>query len=146
VQVGEEQNLDMVRGMLASFNAHFEELKAGGPPPDLERFAPDVEFRHVDRFPTPIRYVGREHYEDWFAEVFVELTGVHWSEPELVAKGDYVVALAAIAGRPEAAGPDEPELSVELAALHEIKDGLLTKLHIYLDRSAALRAAGITEE
>jgi len=143
--LSEQRNLEMVRGMLASFNANFDALKRGGPPPDLDLFAPDIEIRHVDDFPMPMHYVGRERYVDWFAESFTEYTDVHWTEPELVANGDFVVALAKLTGRPEGAAPDEPALSVELAVLHEIHDGLLTKLHVYLDRAAALRAAGITE-
>jgi ketosteroid isomerase-like protein len=142
--LSEERNIAMVRGMLASFNANFAALKGGAPPPDLELFAPDVEFAHPDAFPTPIRHVGRDHYNDWIQEVLVDYSGVHWSEPELVANGDFVVALARLSGRPDSAAPDEADLAVDLAVLHEVHDGLVTKVHVYLDREAALRAAGIT--
>jgi ketosteroid isomerase-like protein len=143
--LSEERNIEMVRGMLASFNANFVALKEGAAPPDLELFAPDVEFRHVDAFPTPIHLVGRERYQDWIQETLGEYSGVHWGEPELVANGDFVVALARMTGRPDMAGPEEADLAVDLAVLHEIQDGLVTKVHVYLDREAALRAAGITE-
>jgi ketosteroid isomerase-like protein len=143
--LSEQRNLEMVRGMLASFSANFEQLKEGGLPPDFELFAPDVEFRHVDAFPTPIHYVGREHYRTWLEESLGGYTGVRWAQPELVANGDFVVALARLTGRPVGAAADEADLAVDLAVLHEIHDGRLTKLHIYLDRAAALRAAGITE-
>jgi hypothetical protein len=38
--LSEQRNFEMVRGMLASFNANFDALKRGGPPPDLDLFAP----------------------------------------------------------------------------------------------------------
>jgi ketosteroid isomerase-like protein len=142
--LSEERNIEMVRGMLASFNANFVALKEGAAPPDLELFAPDVEFRHVDAFPVPIHFVGRDRYQDWIQETLGEYSGVHWGEPELIAHGDFVVALARMTGRPDEADADEAELAVDLAVLHEIRDGLVTKVHVYLDRDAALRAAGIT--
>ena len=144
--LSEERNIELVRGLLASFDADFDAMKHGAASPDLHLFAPDIEIWHVDGFPTTTRYVGRDRYGDWFAEGFADYTDVHWSEPEMFANGDLVVAIGALSGRPESAAPDEPRLSVELALLHEIRDGLVTKIHVYLHREAALRAAGITAE
>jgi ketosteroid isomerase-like protein len=142
--LSEAGNSELVRGLIASFDEHFDAMKRGAPSPDLERFAPDIEIWHVDGFPTTTRYVGRDRYRDWFNEGFADYTDVHWSEPELHANGDAVVAIGELSGRVEGSDPDEARLSVELALLHEIRDGLVTKIHVYLDRDAALRAAGIT--
>ena len=143
--LSEERNIELVRGLLVSFDRHFDAMKQGAPSPDLEAFAPEIEIWHVDGFPTTTRYVGRDRYGDWFSEGFADYTDVHWSEPEMFANGDCVVAVGELSGRPEGTEPDEPRLSVELALLHEIHDGLVTKIHVYLNREAALRAAGITE-
>jgi ketosteroid isomerase-like protein len=142
--LSEERNRELVRGLLASFDEHFDAMKRGGPSPDLELFAADIEIWHIDGFPTATRYVGRDRYRDWFAEGFADYTDVHWSEPELHSSGDVVVAIGELSGRVEGSAPDEARLSVELALLHEFRDGLVTKIHVYLDRDAAMRAAGIT--
>jgi ketosteroid isomerase-like protein len=142
--LSEQRNIELVRGLLESFDANFRALKEGAPSPDLHLFDPEIEILHVDGFPTSTRYVGRDRYADWFSEGFADYTDVHWSEPEMFANGDFVVAVGQLSGRPESAPADEPRLSVELALLHEIRDGLVTKIHVYLDREAALRAAGIT--
>jgi ketosteroid isomerase-like protein len=142
--LSDERNIELVRGLLASFDANFDAMKHGAPSPDLHLFDPEIEIWHVDGFPTARRYVGRESYRDWFAEGFADYTDVHWSEPAMFANGDVVVAIGELSGRVEGADPDEARLSVELALLHEIRDGLVKKIHVYLNREAALSAAGIT--
>ena len=142
--LSDHDNIELVRGLLVSFDANFEAMKRGAASPDLHLFDPEIEISHEDGFPTTRRYVGRERYADWFTEGFADYTDVHWSEPELVANGDVVVAIGELSGRLEGTEPDEPRLSVELALLHEIHDGLVTRIHVYLSPAAALRAAGIT--
>jgi hypothetical protein len=59
--LSEQDNIELVRGLLVSFDANFEAMKRGAASPDLHLFDPEIEIAHVDGFPTTRRYVGRDH-------------------------------------------------------------------------------------
>jgi ketosteroid isomerase-like protein len=133
-----EADIERVIAAYEEFNARFERIKTG----DLTGFedycAPDLVMISVDGWPLSGRYEGLHGYRQWIHEVY---GGTAWNRFENIRAqivGDFVVATMLSRGR---ADDDPTEMEAPVNVVHELRDGLIARAWLYLDRERALRAA-----
>jgi ketosteroid isomerase-like protein len=126
--------LDLVKEAYAAF-------KAGGFDALARYASPDVEFREDPAFPEAGTYRGPDAfrtYSEGFYETFDDWT---FEVEEWIDAGDgKVVGLAVASGRGKDSGVDVRQ---EAAWIFTVRDGKIVRMDAYLDRAAALRAAGV---
>jgi ketosteroid isomerase-like protein len=133
-----EADIERVIAAYEEFNARFEQIKAG----DLTGFedycAPDLVMISVDGWPLSGRYEGLDGYRQWIHEVY---GGTAWNRFESIEAqivGDYVIATMLSRGQ---ADDDPTEMEAPVNVVHELRDGLIARAWLYLDRERALKAA-----
>ena len=141
-----EENVEIVR---RSYEALPEALSSGSADSWLEFFDPEVEW-----IPPPA-WAALEVGDHAEAQVlhghagirrFLEKTGEMWDEQEVEPErfldaGDRVLVLVRLRVR----GRDGVELDEPWAHLITLRNGKVTRMELYPDRSEALEAAGLSE-
>ena len=133
-----QADVDHVKAAYAEFNARFEQLKTG----DLSGFedycAPDLVMISVDGWPLSGRYEGLDGYRQWVQEVYGATAWNRFENIEAEIVGDYVVSTMLSRGR---AVDDPTEMEAPVSVVHLMRDGLIARAWLYLDRDRALQAA-----
>jgi ketosteroid isomerase-like protein/predicted ester cyclase len=133
-----EADIERVIAAYEEFNARFEQIKSG----DLTGFedycAPDLVMISVDGWPLPGRYEGLDGYRRWIHEVYGGTAWNRFENIEVQIVGDYVIATMLSRGQ---ADDDPTEMEAPVNVVHELRDGLIARAWLYLDRERALNAA-----
>lgn len=133
-----EADAEHVRAAYAVFDTRFQQIQTG----DLTGFAdyssPDVVLVSVDGWPVGGRYEGLDGYRRWIREVYGGTAENRFDELEVTIVGDYVVATMLSRGR---ADDDPIEMEAPVGVVHELRDGLIARVWVYLGHEHALRAA-----
>jgi ketosteroid isomerase-like protein len=132
-----EANVEIVRQVYESLERRDWDSMADVLDPDVERHGTvgGVEEGRVARGLRQIRQVWKEEDEMWDA---------HRLEPqEFIDAGDRVVVFQREYQRGKSSGV---ELVVDTASILELRGGRVVRMQGYMDRAAALRAAGLSEQ
>jgi ketosteroid isomerase-like protein len=129
-----EENIEVVSRLLDAWSAHDRERMA-------EYLHPDAVFHSAITNVVGETIKGREQIVAVFDRWEEEWSSIYWEIDELIPAGDHhVVSLHRVIATGRASGI----VSVrDLAGLLEVRDGLVVKQWIYLDRNEALEAAGL---
>jgi ketosteroid isomerase-like protein len=106
---------------------------------------PDIEFVIVDG-PTPGRWTGFAGMaEGWrgFLSVWEDLRGVPEESREL--DDERLLLLHSFAGRGKGSGLDVGRTPIRAASVLHVRDGKVSRFHIYFDRERALAELGLEE-
>jgi ketosteroid isomerase-like protein len=132
-----EPDIARVIAAYEEFNARFEQIKAG----DLTGFedycAPDLVMTSVDGWPLSGRYEGMDGYRRWIHEVYGGTAWNRFENIEAQIVGDHVVVTMLSRGQ---ADDDPTEMQAPVNVVHELRDGLIARAWLYLDRERALKA------
>src|SRR3954468_10858096 len=133
-----EADVGRVIAAYEEFNERFEQIRGG----DLSGFAaycaPDLVMVSVDGWPVSGRYEGLNGYRQWIQEVYGGTAWNRFEQIEAQIVGDYVVSTMLSRGRAE---DDATEMEAPVSVVHLMRDGLIARAWLYLDRERALRAA-----
>jgi ketosteroid isomerase-like protein len=128
-----QENVEVVRRAVAAFNARDRDA--------LSLCDPEIELRSPFEQRT---YRGLEGVVRYGEDVDATMEDLHAEDIRFLdAGGDRVVALYRIVGR--GAGSGVP-VSMDIAALWQLRNGMLLKGEIFLDQREALEAAGLSEQ
>jgi ketosteroid isomerase-like protein len=131
-----EENLEIVRKLIAAWNEHDEALGASYLADEIE-WAPAGPAA-VDR----VVYRGREECARGFAAVWETWEEFRFREAEVRDLGDSVLWLGRVQMRGRAS---QLELDQEFANYVELRGGKVIRLRAYLSWEEALEAAGLSE-
>jgi ketosteroid isomerase-like protein len=128
-------NADVVRNVLAQWNAHSELTEEA-----FSQFAhPDMVLDLTSNVLNPATYEGFDGFRR-----FVEQVGEAWAEfrmepEEFFEQGNVVVVLVRAVGTGRGSGV---QIDAPVAMVAEVRDGKIANLHVEPDREAALRLVG----
>ena len=131
-------DLERVRTSYEEFNARFQQVKAGDLTGLEEYCTEDIELVPVDGWPVSGRFVGIDGYRRWIREVYGGTAENRFEQIEVQVVGPYVVATMLSRGR---ADDDPTEMEAPIGVVHELRDGRIAKVWMYLGGERALRAA-----
>jgi ketosteroid isomerase-like protein len=129
-----EENVEVVRCLIDAWSAH-----------DRERMAkylhPDAVFHSAITNVVGETFEGRDRIVAVFDRWEEEWSEIHWEVDEYIDAGEnHVVTLHRVIATGRASGIVTER---ELGAVLELRDGLVVRQWIYLDRNDALKAAGL---
>jgi ketosteroid isomerase-like protein len=128
-------NLDLVRSILAAWER--------GDFHSTEWADPEIEYVIVDG-PVPGNWTGLDGMEEGMRHVVRGWTELRVEADEYRELDDErVLVLNELSGRGKTSGLDLDQMRTTGAALFQISDGKVTKLHIYWDRDRALADLGL---
>jgi ketosteroid isomerase-like protein len=132
-----QENVEVVLNSYARFNAGERD------PVQLQIWHEDGEWHAASEDPDSTIHRGidaiRRHYARW-VEAYPDLR----VEPvEAKANGDHVFVWVHVSGHGGASGVP---MDSEMAHLHTMREGKLTRLVVYTDKAEALEAAGLSEQ
>ena len=133
-----QENVEIVRQVFASFERRDWDSLAHLFDPDVEQHGTvgGVEEGQVARGLLEVKQVW-DHEDN-------EIWDEHRMEPqEFFDAGDQVVVFQREYQRGKSSGV---ELVVDTASILELRDGRIVRMQGYMDRAAALRAAGLSEQ
>ena len=133
-----EADIQRVVAAYEEFNARFEQIRTGDLTGFADYCAPDLVMIPVDGWPLHGRYEGLDGYGRWVREVY---GGTAWNRFENIDAqivGDYVVSTMLSRGR---ATDDPTEMQAPVSVVHLMRDGLIARAWVYLDRDRAVQAA-----
>jgi ketosteroid isomerase-like protein len=90
----------------------------------------------------PGTFVGVEEINAWLADWLGGFEDWSPDVEEVFDAGDRVVAIVRQHGRPKHGGP---EVEMHFAQVWTFRDGLISRMEMYADRSESLEAAGLRE-
>jgi ketosteroid isomerase-like protein len=109
----------------------------------MQVFHPDVEFREDPKFPEASVYRGRDTVRAYAKRFSVEWDAFSWEAEDILDAGDdQVLALLRIRGRGRSSGAD---FDIQAGWLFTLTEARVVRVDAYLDRRAALEAAGLRE-
>jgi ketosteroid isomerase-like protein len=129
-----EENVETVRIALRALDQRDVEGYLGVASPEIEVINPASEMEGAA--------VGHEGMRRFFAELEASAESSSFEVREIRAVGPRVLALFTLTMVGRMSGV---ETSVDLAGVYSFEDNKIRRAHIYLDREAALEAAGLTE-
>jgi ketosteroid isomerase-like protein len=110
----------------------------------LDYMHPDVEVVPPSTYPdADIAYRGREGVRRWFRQMDEVWDDWRFEPERFFDAGTRVVVFVRVSGVAKQGGP-----AVAISAAHvlTLRDGRITRADIFLDRSDALEAAGLSEQ
>jgi uncharacterized protein len=128
-----EHNMELVR---QSYEA-FERRDLDGL---LDRFPPDIEVHDPPEIADAAVHRGREAIKRDWQHTFEAFEDFHVEVEDHHEAGDDLVVFVRYSGRGSASGA---RVDAELAHVWTFKDGTPIRLRQFLDRAAALEAAGL---
>lgn len=129
-----EENVETVRIALRALDQRDVDAYLRVASPDIEVINPASEIEGAS--------VGHSGMRRFFAELEASTESSSFEVSEIKAVGPRVLALFTLTmvGRMSGA-----ETSVDVAGVYSFEDNKIRRAHIYLDREAALEAAGLSE-
>ncbi len=136
-----QENVERLREAYELLNTHFAALKAGDLDALLDFFDPEVVIETVD-VPDPRSYKGHSGVRRWFNDAFGVWATVHVEAEGFLEAGEWTVAQLRTWLRGDASGV---EVEVPTTAVHQFRDGRIVRDRLYLNRTEALEAVGLSE-
>jgi uncharacterized protein len=131
------ENVEIVRRFVDAWSAHDREAM-------LELLHPDAIFHSAVTNVVGKTFYGRDAIVGVFDRWDEEWSEIRWEIDEVIDVDDHqVVTLHRVIATGRASGVKTVR---ELGGVLELRDGLVVKQWIYLDRDEALAAAGVTAE
>jgi ketosteroid isomerase-like protein len=132
-----QENMEIVRGIYAAFNAGDLETV-------LTLIGPDIEWNASDVFfDQPRSYLGRRAWqEEFLAELFGIFEDYRADLEEIHDAGDQLVVVALVGGRGRRSGA---RTEARVAHVVRVEDGSLVKFTEFRDVHKALEAVGLSE-
>ena len=133
-----QENVEIVRQVFESFNRRDWDSTAHLFDPNVEQHGTvgGIEEGHVARGFRQVRQIWEKEDDEIWDE--------HRFEPqEFIDAGDQVVVFQREYQRGKSSGV---ELVVDTASILDLRDGRIVRMQGYMDRAAALRAAGLSEQ
>src|SRR4051794_18061641 len=137
-----QENVEKLLQAYELLNTSFAELKAGELGPLLDFFDPEVVIELVD-VPDPATYEGHAGVRRWFNDAFGVWAAVHVEAEGFIESEQWTVAQLRTTMRGGASGV---EVELPNTAVHQFRDGRIVRDRVYLNRSEALEAAGLSEQ
>jgi ketosteroid isomerase-like protein len=103
---------------------------------------PEIEFHTYANAPAAGVYRGRDAVRRYNEDLFAQFESVRLQVDEVAEAGDRVVVMSTQHAVPKGG---RQEISVQLAEVWTIRDGLLAERRSYSTRAEAVEAAGLTE-
>ena len=130
-----QENVEIVRRVYeASLHGETERV--------IEMSDPDIRIDMSGRVFNPAVYEGHEGSRRFFAEIDEVWDDFRLEPLEFIDAGDTVVASHLVRGRGKGSGV---EVELPSTNVYTLRDGLVTEVHMYRDRTQALEAAGLRE-
>ena len=133
-----EADAEWVRDAYGVFNERFQQLKTNDLSGFEEYCTDDVVMVPVDGWPVSGRFEGYEGYGRWMYEVFSGTAENRYEHIETTIVGDYVVATMMSRGR---ADDDPTWMEAPVGVVHQLRDGRIARVWVYLGHQRALEAA-----
>jgi ketosteroid isomerase-like protein len=131
-----QENVEIVRGLIDAWSAHDRERMA-------EYLHPDAVFHSAVTNVVGETFEGRDQIVAVFDRWEEEWSEIYWEVDEYIDAGDdRVVTLHRVIATGRTSGIVTER---ELGAVLELREGLVVKQWIYLDRTDALKAAELLE-
>jgi len=109
----------------------------------LDYFHANVEIVPPLSYPdTESSYRGQEGVRRWFRQMDEIWDDWRFEAERLFDAGNQVVAFVRVSG---SAKRSSAALTISVAHVLTLRDGRVTRAHVFLDRSEALEAAGLSE-
>jgi ketosteroid isomerase-like protein len=103
---------------------------------------PDVEFHTYAQSPEAGVYRGKEAVRKYNENLFGQFESIRFDVEEIIDAGDRVVVLSTQHAVPKGG---QQEMSVRVAEVWTIRDGLLAERRSYSTREEAFEAAGLSD-
>jgi ketosteroid isomerase-like protein len=129
-----EENVELVRRI-------YEATNNGDIDAVVLDFHPEIEFHAYPRSPEGV-YHGKQAAQEYIENVWERFESVRIEVDELLDAGDQVVVVTTQHPVPKRG---QEEMTVHLAEVYAIRDGLLAERRPYSTRNEALEAAGLSE-
>jgi uncharacterized protein (TIGR02246 family) len=131
-----QENVEVVRHLIDAWSAHDRERMA-------EYLHPDAVFHSAVTNVVGETFEGRDQIVAVFDRWEEEWSEIYWEVDEYIDAGEHqVVTLHRVIATGRTSGIVTER---ELGAFFDVRDGLVVKQWIYLDRNDALKAAGLLE-
>lgn len=131
-----QENVEIVRRLIDAWSAHDRERMA-------EYLHPDAVFHSAITNVVGETFEGRDQIVAVFDRWEEEWSAIYWEVDEYIDVDDHrVVTLHRVIATGRISGIVTER---ELGAVLELRDGLVVKQWIYLDRNDALKAAGLLD-
>ena len=134
-----QENVETIRRMIETANA------SGWDPESVvnEWVHPEARIYPAPDFPGPNVYVGREEVAAFIREWTSTFDDLRWELEQLIDLGDRVVVLARMIGRSRTTGT---AIDWPFGALFgDFRGGMFAETRYFMDHTAALEAAGVSE-
>jgi ketosteroid isomerase-like protein len=131
------ENVELVRSIYADWGR--------GDSGRIDWQHPEIEFVMADG-PNPGRWIGAGGIaQGWgdFLSAWKDFRQVADAYRELA--GERVLVLFHFSGHGKTSGLEVEQMGSQAAGLFQIRDGKVTRIDLYFDRSAALEAVGLSE-
>ena len=128
-----EENVETLR-------TAYEGASARGAEGFLEQAAEDIVWTSDPRFPGGGRYDGKENVRRWLDELWI-YQEFSMNVEEIIDLDDGALGVT----RCHAVPADAPRVDWQWCHLVLFRDGLIAQVQSFLDREAALEAAGLSE-
>ena len=129
-----QENVEIVRRMYEAFN---DEGVAG----TLDYYADEIVWHSDPRFPGGGTYKGKERAAEYMQSLIDYWEHIELRVEELIPKGDQVLAILTSHN----VGREGVTMDSFWAHLWTVADGKMQDVRSFLDREAALQAAGLSE-
>ena len=134
------ENVDLVRRAYALM-ADLSPLRRGDYDVYLEVIAPDAELVPPAVYPdVQSSYIGPEDWRHWMDQIDDVFDDWGFEPEDFVDAGDRVVVLVRTSGTSKDSGVP---VTIHAAHVHTVRDGLIRRFEVFLDREEALEAAGL---
>jgi ketosteroid isomerase-like protein len=131
-----QENVEIVRGFIAAWNAHDRAAMAG-------YLHPDAVFHSAITNVVGETFHGRDRIVEIFDRWEEEWSAIRWEVDEYIDVDETrVVTLHKVIATGRASGLETVR---ELGGVLELQEGLVVSQWIYLDRNEALEAAGLSK-
>ncbi|MDX6668621.1 MAG: uncharacterized protein QOK04_2001 [Solirubrobacteraceae bacterium] len=127
------ENVELVRGNL-------ERFREGETESAFAHFAPDVEWVVAKEHPESTTHRGTSAIRAYLATWSESVADWELEADEFIDAGDRVAVVGHFRGRGKESGA---ELSVQVALVSLVREGVVVRVEEYLDRDEALAAAGV---
>jgi ketosteroid isomerase-like protein len=132
-----QENVEIVR-------LGYQALNKGGVEAVLPFLDPDFEMQISPEVgPEPQTVYGHDGVRQWFAAALDVLESIRMEPDELVDAGDRVVAPVRIIATGRGSGIESEQ---RVTQVWTVRDGRAVRMNAYIDRKAALEAAGLSEQ
>lgn len=133
-----EENVDVVRRAIAAFNrGELDTLAA-----TYDWYHEDLEFLEDPSLPEAAAQRGPAAIEAFFRNFLDLFDDYRFEIEEIIAAGDQVVVVNRQRGRPKGRGT---EVDMRNTWVFQFREGMISRITPYWDRSTALAAVGLAE-